>query len=920
MNPQTRNLLISRVMESLEILGPGSAFERFAVLLVEFLRDIQLVHRGLSVNSSPVGGVLDAVTSDGRVVVEASINQSYFSGRMKKPREDLAHVYRLAPHAEDIYLLCSQRAPTGVIETFMTEIGPANAAAGRRVHLMDSRAIAEAIVDRLMLQDVAIDALSEILPVLGDIRDDHPASLRAPALTSLYMERSAIDAELDRRLDAHVCVEICGIGGIGKSQVAAACLERNRRRFEYSFWVNAQTIQGAEELSAVPLRRGGASRNVSAVLKRNRTLIVLDDARDTLCVDDLAALCGPGSKILITRRNGPSSAYELPMMDKRISRELLGTNLPAPPPEKVFRAIWKTVGGHPLSLRLINSAVREGISWQDIEEECARIADIVDGEESLADRILGRLRPFLRTELSVFLWAEQPYCDLQFLKYLVGLLGIQKLERYGLTAPESHASVRIHDVVFASLGAGDWLTAQRASEIDDKLEQFILRHVRDDGHGLQTIANQLHGKIAKNVEGGDRRPAYLYALAAIWTGSSVRADLLPDPLEAALALVGKNAAEEEVAILVVLEAIEALGRRRRQVDSWEKANDWAMSMLPAFEKLETMTNLSARQSAEIRHHWAKHLRVLGRDDAAEEMFEAVIAAYPLHDAKLQLIRLFTRRPQDYDRARQLAEEIIGARKRQDEVSDSLMMALGDTLNGARSTWAGDLVDEHEETFLEVALYSAAAGVSQGYYSIASFVRALVWHQPDRVDDLLQRLPEPTALMLDDDQSRGGYAEIMFHAAARGGDMSRLTRALDAYEMLKVPDNFQMRKWGETLHKLGRDPEAEALLESFTDVNGRIWLAHSLSQVKLALGKLEPALVLVDEAVAGAVDHNIIYRSSFLLQRAKVKIALGQSPADDIAEGIEHTRNRGLIGEFEKLRVRAPDIADLAGVPVSSQPD
>ena len=920
MNSQTRNLLIRRVMDSLEILGPGSAFERFAVLLVEFLCDIRLVHRGLSVNSSPVGGVLDAVTSDGRVVVEASINKSYFAGRMTKPHGDLAHVLSLAPHAEDIYLLCSQRAPTGAIEKFMTAVGPQNTAAGRQVHLMDSRAIAEAIVDQLMLQDQAIDVLSEILPVLGDIRDDHPASLRAPALTSLYMARSAVDAELDRRLDAQVCVEICGIGGIGKSQVAAACLERNRDRFEHSFWVNAQAIQGAEELSAVPLRRGGASRNVSGLLRKNRTLIVLDDARDGLDVDELAALCGPGSKILITRRRGPSSAYELPMMGKRISRELLGTKLPAQPPERVFQAIWKTVGGHPLSLRLINSAVREGISWEDIEEDCTRITDIVDGEETLADRILGRLRPFLRTELSVFRWAEQPYCDLQFLKYLVGMLGIQKLERYGLTAPESHASVRIHDVVFASLGAGDWLTSARALEIDDKLEQFILRHVRDDGHGLQTIANQLHGKIARDVESGDRRPAYLYALAAIWTGSSVRADLLPDPLEAATALVGKNADEEEMAILVVLEAIEALGRRRRQVDSWEEANDWAMSMLPAFEKLETMTNLSARQSAEIRHHWAKHLRILGRDDAAQDMFEAVIAAYPLHDAKLQLVRLFGRRPQDHHRARRLAEEIIGARKRHEEVSDSLMMALGDTLNGARSTWAGDLVEEHEDIFLEVALYSAAAGVSQGYYSIASFVRALVWHRPERVDDLLQRLPEPTSLMLDDDQSRGGYAEIMFHASARGGDRSRLTRALEAYETLKMPDNFQKRKWGETLHKLGRDPEAETLLESFTDVGGRIWLAHSLSQVKLALGKIEPALALVNEAVEGAVDHNIIYRSSFLLQRAKVKIWLGQSAVDDIAEGLEHTRNQGLIGEFEKLRVRAADIADHAGAPGSSNSD
>jgi hypothetical protein len=229
------------------------------------------------------------------------------------------------------------------------------------------------------------------------------------------------------------------------------------------------------------------------------------------------------------------------------------------------------------------------------------------------------------------------------------------------------------------------------------------------------------------------------------------------------------------------------------------------------------------------------------------------------------------------------------------------MALGDTLNGARATWAGELVDLHEGFFLAEGLYSASAGVSQGYHSIASFVRALVWHAPERVAGIIARLPEPTPLMLDDDQSRGGYAEIMFHAATVGNDRSILARALDAYETLKSPDPYQQRKWGETLFRLDRFTEAEERLESFDDEDGRIWLAHSLSQVKLALGKVEEALLLVVEAVDGAVGLQRIYRSSFLLQRVKVKIALGQDPSEDIEEGIAATLNVGLLKQFAMLQ-------------------
>lgn len=901
MNPQTRNLLVQRVTESLAILGPGSVFERFGVVFIEFLLDIVLVQRGSSIGASPVGGALDATTADGKLVVETSILKSYFDGSMGKPRGDLAHALEMAPLAEDIYLLGSQRALTGVIEAFTAELGESPQMAGRRVHLMDGRAIAEAIVDRLMLRDEAMDALAEILPMLGDVRDDHPASLRAPPLTSLYVKRGPVDAEIDRLLANGTVVEICGIGGIGKSQVATACIRRNRGQFEYSFWVNARDLEGVEQLSSVQLRRGGAARNVSALLRKNRTLLVLDDASDGLLAEQLASICGSASKIIVTRRKVTPGAYEVPMMDKRQARQVLGKNLTGPPSEKVFKTIWRSVGGHPLSLRLINSAVQAGITFEEIAEDCANIPKLVDDEMALADRVLGRLRPLLEDELSVFLWAGQPYCDRAFLRSVIGPISLSTLERYGLTAPESEASVRIHDIVFSALKVASWLSTERAAVIDDHLARFILQYVRDDGHVLQTIANQLNGKIATNVENGDRRPALLYALAAIWTGSAVRVDLLPEPLTAAKAIAGRGAREHEVEILVVLETIEARGRHVRQMQGNAAAVEWASSILPAYNDLETMEDLTPRQLAEIGHHRAKTLRFVGRHDDAERMFEVVLADFPLNDAKLQLLRLLNKRTEDHGRARQYAEEIIAAKLDDGEVSSSLLMALGDTLNGARATWAGELVDLHEELFLAEGLYSASAGVSQGYHSIASFVRALVWHAPERVAGIIARLPEPTPLMLDDDQSRGGYAEIMFHAATVGNDRSLLARALDAYETLKSPDPYQQRKWGETLFRLDRFTEAEERLESFEDEDGRIWLAHNLSQVKLALGKGKDALLLIDEAVDGAVGLQQRYRSSFLLQRVKVKIALGQDPSEDIEEGIAATQNVGLLEQFAMLQ-------------------
>lgn len=897
MNPQTRNLLIQRMIDSLGILGPGSIFERFAVVFVERLRNVRLVQRGSSVGGSPVGGALDAVSADGSIVVEASIMQGYFSGAMTKPWGDLDHTLALAPNVKDIYLLSSQRAQTGVIEAMVNTALQQARMAGRQLHLMDSRSIAEVIIDTLMLRDDAIDDLAQYLPVLADIRDDHPASLRAPLVNALYVRNNAVDAELDRLLETSVCVEIVGIGGIGKSQAAAACLLRNEPHFEYRFWVSGRDIDGVEQLSSVPVQRGGSERNVSALLRRNRTFLVVDDAHPNLAVAQLAELCGPNSRILITRQNPSPGAFAMPTMGEMQARELLGKGLDTQPSMETFQTIWRAVGGHPLSLVMLNGAAREGVSWNDLAEDCANVAQLPINGARLADLILGRLKPALEEELCLFQWAGQSHCDRAFFKFVVGPLRLRAFERHGLTAPESDASIRIHDIVFTALNSLNWLTDEKARQIDSKLDAFILQQIRGDGHGLQLIASQLKDKIASNVVMGDRRPAFLYALSMVWMGNAIQNQLLPNPLEDASRLKSLSATKNEVAILVVLESIEAKERYLRHVSGEDAATTWLGTVVQAYDDLAAMADLDARQSAEIKYHYAKTLRSLGQNAEAERLFQEVVNNYSLNEAKLQLVRSCIRRHQSYETARQYASEIIAAQQNSGSVSPSLLMALGDALNGARQTWAGELIEQHEELFLSEALYSAAIGIPQGYHSVASFVRALVWHAPERVHSLLARLPEPTPLMLDDDQSRGSYAEIMLLAASVDDDPIYLNRALEAFETLKSPAPYQKRKWGESLYKLGRYAEAEAILETIEDKSGWIWLAHNLSQVKLELGKFQEALDLVNDSVSGAIGVNEKYRSSFLLQRVKVKVSLHQDPVDDIAEGRRHTTNPGLLEQF-----------------------
>ncbi|GLQ56688.1 hypothetical protein GCM10010862_39470 [Devosia nitrariae] len=904
MNPQTRNLLVKRIAEAVEAMGPAPVFERFAVVLVEHLLNIELFQSGSSISGNPVAGTLDATSADQRVVVEASALQTYFGQQMAKARNDLLHALELAPGAERILLVSSQRAPVGTIEDFVQDAARDPATADREIAVLDSRRIAEAIVDELVVKDNAMDALSELLPALDEVRDLHPYNLAAPVLDSRFVPREEVDRELSLRLADSTCVEVAGLGGLGKSMAAAAFLRRHGSEFEYPFWVDARTIRGVEQLSAIPLRRGGADRNVLGLLKRHRCLVVLDDASEELTSEALLEVCGPESRIVVTRRRRMPGSYDLPLMSGEEARQLLDAGLASPVPDPAFEAIIAAIGGHPLSLRLVNAAVRSGASWDEMIEDCPRLGSMADGEVLLAERVLGRLRPILSGELSVFVWAGQPNCDREFLKSVVGTLGIRKLQEFGLTAPDSPSSVRLHDIVYSSLRTGDWLSPQQSRELDDALERYLATQMRGDGHGLQTTAAQLRNRVRELAAAGDRRPAFLHALLAAWSPHEIDPALLPVPAATAAEIADRGATGSDAEILLVLETIEALNRYEKHVNGYASAQAMLRDVLPVYAVLGGTPGLSPRQTAEIKHHHAKTLRLLRREDEALALFEEVVASFPLNEAKLQLVRLHASRGR-YERATTLALEIIEAHRSGEGVSASVLMGLSDTLNGGRARWSGEILAAHDKHLMSQALFSAASGVAQGYDALSAFARSWAWNAPERLQQLLSQLPEPTPFMLSDERSRAGYAEILYHAALMETCGSSARRALEAYESLRSTDAFQRRRWGEVLNMLGRFEDAESVLQDIDDPDGRIWVANSLSQTKLGLGKTGEALALADEAIAGATGRNEIYRASFLLQRAKTLLAIGQDPTAEVeaalAGGINPRQRAELLDMQASLR-------------------
>src|SRR6202035_3363710 len=146
------------------------------------------------------------------------------------------------------------------------------------------------------ISDTAVDAMAELLPTLGQIRDELAASHAVPTPDRRHIARREVEAELDRRLTDERCVAVWGMGGSGKSNAAAALVAAKSKDFELSLWLKGTEVTTTEDLRAIRLLRGGEHRNLASLLGSRACLAVVDDIGAGFPVDRLAALCGAKSR------------------------------------------------------------------------------------------------------------------------------------------------------------------------------------------------------------------------------------------------------------------------------------------------------------------------------------------------------------------------------------------------------------------------------------------------------------------------------------------------------------------------------------------------------------------------------------------------------------------------------------------------
>jgi tetratricopeptide (TPR) repeat protein len=906
-NEDLRRRYVRDLVADLEQVG-GPRLEQWIRPLWDHLAGAPVSARGINIEGAPVVGALDAIWPDGSAS-EASSDASYFVKPYNKARHDIRNVLAKAPHVRCIRLFCSRSA--GPKATNFVERAKSRAQRrGYTLDVWDGRRIAEYIVDVLLTDERFVLRVGTALPNLRRISEQNAASQRLPKLDARYAGRQEEEEAVVHSLIGRKCVVVSGFGGIGKTELACAVGHRMRDRFELVIWVDAAGVSRVEDLSAYDVRLNGYKLNILHLLSAHATLLILDNIGADIDTNAITSACGPASRVVITSRVAfGENVLPVGFLSRAGAHQMLSTGAEIACPEEVLDVVLQTVDGYPLALRMLNRMAVQGHDWSKVAQQCKHIVGAPDEKRrTLATRILEEHRPVLGRELAIFAWCDTASVDRNLFEDLFGEVGIEKLQRWALTARGQSDAVRLHDVVYASVKHLFEPNPSESAKLESQLEDFLRAQITPRRLAFFRIANR-HQDLIERLLTSTPRPGILrYAYIHGRPAKRLSPALIGDPAQDAAKGPDRHT---RAWLLSVVEAIEADYRRLRDLGASDAARTALEARLQTFESLIKDERLDVEERAIARHHRAKSLLKLRRESDALRDFEGLLAeGGASHATVLQVARLLSKDP---ERAKNLVFSIIETEKiRPGTVSTTVLL---ETLATLRRQHLRKFVSEMTERFgrfmAQQIKAAACSGADQPIRAFAAVGTEWSYKEPDLFMEVLEELDLGSPEEADDDDERVAVGRLL---TAAGKMLQRQSKLADAqlrfeqsasfFAKVRNRSGFTCTQYGDVLLRLDRPEDAARVLDEAPEQQREeFWLLRR-SEAHLQLGEHEAALSSIDKALASPKLAE--RRPTFIAQRAAVLFDLDDPSYEvELREAIRTCKDDQYRADLEsKLQQKA----------------
>ena len=870
MNEDLRRRYVRDLVTDLEQVG-GSRFEQWIKPLWDDIAGAPVQARGLNLEGMPVRGEFDARWPDGSGS-EASSDQRYFQPPYEKAKNDVGHVRTVAPELRTIRLFCTRVAPTGAPGRLRKAVRECYGE-GFELDVWDGRRIAEYIVDKLLRDERYVDRVGNALPNLWQIAERNAATGLVPRQSSVYGGRDSEESELKRRLTTSKCIVLCGMSGIGKTQVAVAVANELRNRFHMVMWVTATDIKSVLELKSVDVRNNGYRHNVWGMLKLDRVLLILDDVTVDLDLDELAADCDKSRVIVTSQTAFGGNPLEIGFVDGEHAGRILSSGLGDSCPERIVSRAMELFGGHPLLMELLNRQALADGHWETVEQEFQHLlGGTTENRETAAKRLLVRHLSAVGPELSFFFWCGHTSVDAGLFRERFGTGGVRKLADRAMTVPAQDDVVKVHQLV---LSAAERLSDEGTLQVDETgFGSGLVDYITQTGHprGLQfyRVVHRHRDLIRRLLQETPHPGALRYAY---FHGQRL-AELLP-------ALVGVPESDvntvlangcETMAVLSLMEAIELDYGMKRERDR-SSAGVALERRLPLYEQIADGTADGGIRDI-VRHHRAKTLLKLRRREEALEEFRALQDSVEVRfQARLQIARASRDDPEG---ALEIIASIVEAEQQSPgAVATSVLLEAFATLRlGFLRECAREFEQGHRGYMAQQIKAAACSGESQPMQTFAAVGADWAFADEALFIDVMEVIDVGIPEDAEDDRNRVAIGRVL---AAAGKMYLRLerttegkTRLEDAvrfYHAIRRPQAFASTHHADALIQLERFDEAVDVLEAVPEAERESYWRLRRSEAHRAKKEHQKALTCLDVALEdGKLGGR---RATFLELRAGV---------------------------------------------------
>lgn len=867
----------------------GGQFEQFGHSLLRMIEDEDFEGRGTTITGSPRGYTVDATASGADYVYEASTVADYFASGLAKLKSDLAHAIKMHPGCTKIWLLSAlEKTPTAGTDVAneVSEFKKQHPTV-TNVNVWGSREIASQIFDNLA-SDQLVESIRLYLPSLERLSDEYALTHLLP-VNEGYLTRPQDEASIADAVRSTPVVTLAGISGSGKSALAAAVARTLKSEFDVVVWYDASRLTNVSELTAAAVGRRGMTHNLAGLMKRRKTLLILDDTTRDFG-NSLQPFTASGSRVLATTQatNDPN-AIRLPDLSESASRELLERDALAAVPERVFSLVWQAVGGYPLLLAALNKVAIQNGGWSEVVECCKDVVEATEDEQhgKVCQRILVRHSGALSDELAFVRWVDTPRFDSELARASVSTLAVANLKKRDFLTVAQAGYVRVHDVVFKAIKHVVHVDLQKATTFTQRLSEFIeISSELEDG--VLDRLGRRHGELFARLLAAQASAPLVYAV-----GLSRRADvdvnLLGDPCAMANAIAeSQRGAARQIEIRAIIEAIEARYTIRASRGDRDAAKLALETDIDAFDQLLNSSAVPGEMQREVRHHRAKMLIRLDRETEAHTEFEEIVAEAPGFAAgRLQLSRVLLKLKRSQDAAQEAWRIVEQARSDPTHVSMSVLLeALRVIVDVEGGTLDRRFACQDD---IEAALRRASmTDMAIAFRLVASIASKMSYNAPEIVEklfelvDWMEYLPTTDGERFDWGQAHKAFAKAIGSADARYS--KSLVAADEAFSGIDRPTGYQATQHAETLILLERFGEARARLEQVpTADHGEFW-QQRMSQALYGEGRYDEALAAIDVAIQ-LTNNGSKYLPAFLRDRAIAKRARGDADALMVLERV-----------------------------------